>query len=244
MFDAIINERIDLGGMRFEVEYWDIEELNSGALAHRADISKISCALLPAIADEYLLLGSGAALGRGNGPLFVRRRGDKTPIRRVAVPGVHTTAYALMRRLMPFDVEYVPMLFSEIARAVSEGDVDAGVLIHEGRFVYQLLGLELIADLGLLWEERLSLPLPLGGIVMRWSISSEICADFDMLLRESISYAMENPTASRDFVKSHAQECDDSVIESHIALFVNEYSLNLGDEGYRAIAELTRDLML
>ncbi len=244
MFDAIINERIDLGGMRFDVEYWDIEELNAGALAQRADISKVSCAMLPFIKDNYVLLSSGAALGRGNGPLFVRRGGDIAPIRRVAVPGVHTTAYALMRRLMGLDVEYVPMLFSDIARAVNEGDVDAGVLIHEGRFVYQSLGLELIADLGLLWEEQLKLPLPLGGIVMKRSISSEICLDFDMLLRESISYAMENPTASRDFIKSHAQECDDSVIESHIALFVNDFSLDLGAEGLKAVSELTRGLTL
>ncbi len=240
MFDAIINKRIDLGGLCFDVEYWDIEELNAGVLHQRADISKISCAVLPAISQDYALLASGAALGRGNGPLFVRRSGDSSPIRRVAVPGVHTTAYALMRRLMRLDVEYVPMLFSEIARAVTQGVVDAGVLIHEGRFVYQSLGLELIADLGLEWERTLGLPLPLGGIVAKRELGEDIRLRFENLLRQSISYAMAHPDASRDFIKSHAQECDDKVIESHIALFVNDFSLDLGEEGLRAVDELTR----
>lgn len=137
MFDALLNGRIDTGGLHFDVEYRDIEALNRGVQAGDADVSKISCAVLPAVADRYALLDSGAALGRGNGPLLVRRAGDRSPIRRVAVPGVHTTANALMMRLFPRITERTPLLFSQIAAAVERGDFDAGVLIHEGRFVYR-----------------------------------------------------------------------------------------------------------
>ena len=148
MFDALLNGRIDTGGLHFDVEYRDIEALNRGVQAGEADVSKISCAVLPAVADRYALLDSGAALGRGNGPLLVRRAGDRSPIRRVAVPGVHTTANALMMRLFPRITERTPLLFSQIAAAVERGDFDAGVLIHEGRFVYRQRQLELVADLG------------------------------------------------------------------------------------------------
>ena len=123
MFDALLNGRIDTGGLHFDVEYRDIEALNCGVQAGDADVSKISCAVLPAVADRYALLDSGAALGRGNGPLLVRRAGDRSPIRRVAVPGVHTTANALMIRLFPRITERTPLLFSQIAAAVEAGEV-------------------------------------------------------------------------------------------------------------------------
>ena len=239
MFDALVNGRIDTGSLRFEVEYHDIEELNRGAGLGRADISKISCAVLPAIAEHYALLDSGAALGRGNGPLLVRRAGDTRPIRRVAVPGLHTTANALMGKLFPEIEERTPLLFSRIAAAVERGDFDAGVLIHEGRFVYRERELELVADLGQLWEHRTALPLPLGGIAARRSLPDEVRHEAERLLRTSIEYAFTHPEASRTYIKQHAQELDDKVIDAHIALFVNGYSLSLGDEGRRAIEALT-----
>ncbi len=239
MFDALINGRIDTLGLNFEVEFHDIEELNRSALNGVADISKISCALLPAIAAHYTLLESGAALGRGNGPLFVRRRGDTSPITTVAIPGERTTAAALIRRLYPHLKDLRPMLFSEIASAVEHGEVDAGVLIHEGRFLYHTRNLELISDLGLLWEEQTAgLPLPLGGIVMRSSLGPTLRHTVERLIRQSIEYAFANPAASRQFIKEHAQEMDDKVIDSHIKLFVNQYSLNLGEEGRGAIEGL------
>lgn len=235
MFDALVNGRIDTEGLSFDVEYHDIEELNRRALLCEADISKVSCALLPHIRANYTLCQSGAALGRGNGPLLVRRKGERTPLKRVAIPGEHTTANALIGRLFPDIKERVPMLFSQIAERVERGDFDGGVLIHEGRFVYHKHNLELVADLGLLWEERTGLPLPLGGIVMRQDIGSEVQNRFDRLLRESIKYAFANPSASRDYIKLHAQELDDTVINSHIKLFVNQYSIELGKEGVAAI---------
>ena len=235
-FDAIINRRIE-HDFDLKVEYKDIEELNEGVLAGIPDISKISYSVYPKIAKEYLLLDSGSALGRGNGQLLVRRKGENYPIRTVATPGLNTTANQLLMRYFP-DVEVVPMLFSTIAKAVERGDVDAGVLIHEGRFVYQRLGLELVADLGKLWEAESALPLPLGAIVMRRTVAEELCKQFEQLLADSVRYAFDNPLVSRAFVKEHAQELEDHVIESHIELFVNNFTVTLGSEGREAVKRL------
>lgn len=236
MFDAIVNRRIDVGDFDIEVEYLDIEQLNAAAMERRYDVTKCSTAILPAIVKHYTLLDSGSALGRGNGPLLVRREGESVPLRSIAVPGEHTTANALVGRLFP-DIEYrTPMLFSDIAEAVERGDYDGGVLIHEGRFVYHRRHLELVADLGLEWEQRMALPLPLGSIVAARDMN--IAKEFEVLLRRSIKYAFDHPEVSREYVKMHAQELEDSVIDSHIALFVNDFSLSLGDEGRRAVRAL------
>jgi 1,4-dihydroxy-6-naphthoate synthase len=145
-----------------------------------------------------------------------------------------------VRRLYPAIEERTPRLFSEIAEAVESGEYDGGVLIHEGRFVYERRNLELVADLGIEWERQTSLPLPLGIITARKTLGKEQIRAFEALLRESIAYAFAHPKASRDFIKDHAQELEDDVIEKHIALFVNDFSLSLGDEGRRAIEELVR----
>ncbi|MBQ3204882.1 MAG: 1,4-dihydroxy-6-naphthoate synthase [Alistipes sp.] len=239
MFDAMINHRIDCEGLCFDVEYHDIEELNDGVLCGRADISKISCAVLPEIDATYRLLDAGAALGRGNGPLLVRRKGESMPLRRIVVPGLHTTANMLIKRLFPQIIERQPMLFSKIAEAVERGEADGGVLIHEGRFVYHRRNLELVADLGEEWERRTNLPLPLGGIVAKRELPTEVIECVERVLRRSIEYAFEHRMASREYVKQHAQEMEDEVIDSHISLFVNDYSLTLGEEGRRAIELLT-----
>lgn len=238
MFDAMINHRIDTEGLQFEVDYLDIEQLNSAALESKYDVSKCSTALLPAIYANYRLLDSGSALGRGNGPLLVRRRGFDGAMRDIVVPGLHTTANLLTERLFPDIKTRTPMLFSEIANAVAEGRYDAGVLIHEGRFVYERYDLELVADLGIEWERKTSLPLPLGSIVAKRELDGEVIACVERVLRRSIEYAFANPMTSRDYVKQHAQELDDKVIDSHIALFVNDYSLSLGDEGRKAVEKL------
>lgn len=240
MFDAIVNKRIDLEGYTFDVEYHDIEQLNERVLGGEAEVSKCSTALLRAVGERYRLLDSGSALGRGNGPLLVRRKGETTPIRRIAVPGIYTTANALIGRLFPDIEERVPMLFSQIAASVERGEFDAGVLIHEGRFVYERRNLELVADLGLEWERQMELPLPLGSIIVDRSLGEEVARDVERLIRRSIEYAFANPATSRDFIKSHAQELEDDVIDKHIALFVNDFSLTLGDEGRRAVEELTK----
>lgn len=239
MFDAMVNGRIDCEGLAFDVEFYDIEELNALAQQGIADISKISCALLPAITKSYALLDAGAALGRGNGPLLVRRKGDDGALHHVIVPGLHTTANALMQRLFPEVECRTPMLFSEVAAAVERGEADAGVLIHEGRFVYERRNLMLVADLGLEWEARTNLPLPLGGIVIKRDFDPALREKVEQVLRRSIEYAFANPMASREWVKAHAQEMEDDVIDKHIALFVNDFSLSLGDEGRAAMQRLT-----
>ncbi len=221
-----------------ELSYFDIEELNRALMAGKPAISKCSYAIWPQIADRYELLDSGSALGRGNGPLLVRRKGEQNPLKRVAVPGLHTTACALMRRLFPEVEELQPLLFSEIAQAVECGEYDAGVLIHEGRFVYERRNLELVADLGLKWEAETGLPLPLGAIVIRRDLPEEYKQWVEQTLRRSIRYAFDHPMASRSYVKAHARELEDEVIDKHIALFVNEYSLTLGEEGRKAVEEL------
>ncbi len=236
MFDALVNGRIDTRGVSFDVEYYDIEELNNRALLAEADVTKVSCAILPDISFKYRISSSGAALGRGNGPLLVRRKGETTHITSVATPGAYTTANALVSRLYPEIKERRYMLFSDVAASVERGDVDAGVLIHEGRFVYQRYNLELVADLGLVWEERMGLPLPLGAIALRRGLKNS--HKIETLIHESILYALENPMVSREYVKSHAQEVSDEVIDAHIKLFVNDYSLQLDDQGYFAISQL------
>ncbi len=236
-FDALINRRID-HDFDLDVEYHDIEELNEGVLRGEPDISKISYAVYPLVAERYALLDSGSALGRGNGQLLVRRKGETGAIGIVAAPGLNTTANALLRRYFPEIKEVRQMLFSEIAEAVERGDVDAGVLIHEGRFVYERRNLELVADLGKLWEQETSLPLPLGAIIVKREIDENTISKFDNLLSKSVRFALENPLLSRYFVKQHAQELEDDVIDKHIALFVNDYTITLGDEGKEAVERL------
>lgn len=243
MFHALVHGLVDCEGLEFDVEYHDIEQLNSRAMAAEADVSKLSCAVLPAILKQYALLDSGAALGRGNGPLLVRRKGFEGELKRVAVPGEYTTANALVSGLFPLIEERVPLLFSDIAEAVERGDFDGGVLIHEGRFVYERRNLELVADLGVEWERLTDLPLPLGGIVVRRELGVEIKERMERVLRRSIEYAFANPMASRDYVKAHARELEDDVIDKHIALFVNSFSLSLGEQGRKAISYLTGEVL-
>lgn len=243
MFHALVHGLVDCEGLGFEVEYHDIEQLNSRAMAAEADVSKISCAVLPALKKHYALLDSGAALGRGNGPLLVKRKGFSGELRRVAVPGEYTTANALVSGLFPLIEERTPLLFSEIAEAVERGDYDGGVLIHEGRFVYGRRNLELVADLGVEWERLTDLPLPLGGIVVRRELGAELKERMERVLRRSIEYAFKNPMASRDYVKAHARELEDDVIDKHIALFVNDFSLSLGEQGRKAISYLTGEVL-
>ena len=239
MFHALVHGLVDCEGLEFDVEYHDIEELNRAAMAAEPDVSKISCAVLPALKRDYAMLDSGAALGRGNGPLLVKRKGFQGELKRVAVPGKYTTANALVSGLFPLIDELSPVLFSEIAEAVERGDFDGGVLIHEGRFVYERRNLELVADLGVEWERMTDLPLPLGGIVVRRELGDDVRGRVERTLRRSIEYAFANPSASRDYVKAHARELEDDVIDKHIALFVNEFSLSLGAQGRHAIAYLT-----
>lgn len=240
MFDALIHGRVDCEGLEFDVQYADIEQLNTEVLHCSPDISKISYAVFPQIAARYAVIDSGSALGYGNGPLLVGRSGEIAIYEstKIAIPGEHTTANLLMNRVFPQAKNKTPMLFSDIAGAVADGRFDAGVLIHEGRFTFADRGLQLVSDLGREWERAMGVALPLGGIVVARELGAEVGARVERVVRRSVEYAMGHRGESREFVKCHAQEMDNSVIDSHIEMFVNDFSISLGVEGRRAVEEL------
>lgn len=237
-FDALIHGKVDTEGLAFDVHLADVEELNKLALATEADITKLSYHAYAHVAHSYAILNAGSALGRGNGPLFISKKKvypDEVGAIKVAIPGKYTTAALLLRLAFPQVKQPAEYLFSDIESAVLDGEMDAGVLIHEGRFVYQRKGLHLIADLGELWEKQSGQPIPLGCIAVKRSLDLELQRTVDRVLRKSVEYAVANPRASANFVKQYAQELDDEVISKHINLFVNQYTINLGDEGKAAV---------
>lgn len=233
-------------GLRLVPQLLDIEALNERAVRGDAafDVTKLSIPALAQVADRYAVLPSGAALGFGCGPLLVRRAAS--PLRsladlahaRVAIAGLHTTAHLLLRCLAPALGEVVPMRFDAIMAAVAAGNVDAGLVIHEGRFTFRERGLVAIADLGELWEQATGGPLPLAVIAARRDLDASTLARVGAALRESVQRAKAAPDASRDYVRAHAQELDDAVCAQHIALYVNDFSIDLGDRGRRAIEAL------
>ncbi len=239
MFDALLNGRIDTEGLEFEPQFADIDELNATLTSgrHSPAVSKASYAIIPKIKERY----KGSALGRGNGPLLVSASASATITDagiRVAIPGMDTTANMLLCRLFPHLSKKQVYLFSDIIPALERGECDAGVLIHEGRFVYRSHGLSLLADLGAEWEKSSGMPLPLGVIVIDARLPREVQLRMDRVLRRSIEYAMANPAASEQFVRAHASEMDSAVIKEHIALFVNDYSLDIGTQGRKAVDTL------
>jgi 1,4-dihydroxy-6-naphthoate synthase len=223
-FHALVHGLVP--GPRMVPHIDDVEALNARAERGEADVTKISIAAYGRIRDRYALLRAGGAAGFGVGPIVVARSARAVG-GRVAVPGERTTAALLLRLLGRF--ETIAMRFDRIEEAVMSGDVDCGVLIHEGRFTYQKKGLVLLEDLGKVWEERMSCPLPLAAIAIRRDLAARWGADVDRALRSSVEYAFAHPDASRDYVAAHAQEMSDTVIAQHINLYVNDYTLALDE---------------
>jgi 1,4-dihydroxy-6-naphthoate synthase len=229
-------------------ELADIEALNERALGDDPPaVTKLSLPALAAAADRYAVLPAGAALGFGCGPLVVCR--DGAPLRslgdlaaaRVAIPGLRTTAHLLLRALVPVvPREVVPMRFEQVMPAVAAGVCDAGLVIHEGRFTYAAHGLRELADLGALWERATGGPLPLAVIAARRDLPAAAFRAVGALLRQSVEFARREPQRPRAFVRAHAQELADEVCDRHIALYVNDFTVDLGDRGRRAIEELLR----
>lgn len=223
----------------------DVEALNrraTGPLAERLDVTKLSVPALAAAIDDYAILPSGAALGFGCGPLVVRRANDErhrtlADLRgaRVAIPGERTTAFLLFSTFASRECAFVPMRFDQILPAVANGEVDAGLVIHESRFTYRDHGLALTADLGELWEQATNAPLPLGVIAIRRSLGRACHDAVASLLRASVELARRKPERPRPFVREHSQEMDDAVCDQHIALYVNEHTVDLGERGSSAI---------
>ena len=212
------------GELDVRTELRDVEALNRMAEDYALDVVKISVAAYGRLRERYALLRSGGAAGYGTGPIVVAR--DARDVGgRVAVPGTRTTAALLLRQLGSF--ETVAMPFGRIEDAVLAGDVDCGVLIHEGRFTYEQRGLTLLQDLGLVWEERTELPVPLGAIAIRRELGVQVAERVERAVHASVVYAREHPAASADYVRMHAQELDAEVCRRHIELYVNDYTLDL-----------------
>jgi len=244
IFYALMSGRIPLDKVSFRPEHLeDVETLNSWALQERLDVTKLSFHALGHVADRYVMLNSGAALGRGCGPLLVTGPADKSANIndwKIAVPGNYTTAALLLKLYRPKCRNLVVMRFDRIMEAIAQKRVDGGVIIHESRFTYQEKGLSCVQDLGSWWEEESGLPIPLGCIAARKSLGSGIIAEIDTAIRASLKWAMAQPEACREYIRQHAQELDDTVTASHIQLYVNDFSLDLGEVGRAAVTELFR----
>jgi 1,4-dihydroxy-6-naphthoate synthase len=219
----------------------DIEELNRQAHASAFDVTKLSVGAFAAVGRRYRLMRSGAALGRGVGPLVVARTPmdlEEAARGRVAIPGQDTTAFRLLRLAAPSLADVVELRYDRILGAVAKGEVDAGLIIHESRFTYQAHGLTKVIDLGDWWERETGLPVPLAGICARADLEPGLIADVERAIRASVQYAFDHPEASRAYVRAHSQEMSDEVCDAHIRLYVNELSLDIGGEGMRAIERL------
>ncbi|MFH0727445.1 MAG: 1,4-dihydroxy-6-naphthoate synthase [Pseudomonadota bacterium] len=243
VFHALAHGRVDLKGLTYDITLADVEALNQKAASGVLDISKLSFAAIGHLSDTYGLLHSGAALGRGCGPLIVAKPGvDLAGLGHfpVAVPGAWTTASLLLTLFSPRPVQMVPMTFDRIMPAIQNGAMKMGVIIHEGRFTYEAYGLTCLMDLGQWWETQTGLPIPLGGIAARRNLPADMLQKIEDTLKASVCYAQEHPGEADDYIALHAQEMAPEVISSHIALYVNEFTRELGEEGRFAIETLFR----
>jgi 1,4-dihydroxy-6-naphthoate synthase len=220
---------------RYRLVLDDVEALNQGAEKGVFDIVKVSVAAYGRVRDRYALLRAGGAAGFGVGPLLVAAV-PRMPGGRIAIPGERTTAALLLRLLGEF--ETVPMRFDRIEAAVLSGEVDCGVIIHEGRFTYADKGLTKLADLGEVWEQRVQCPLPLGAIAIRRDLGADTARAVDEDIRASLRASWALPEAVAAFVREHAQEMDPRVIQQHIDLYVNDYSLNLDEPAIERLVAL------
>jgi 1,4-dihydroxy-6-naphthoate synthase len=241
-FHAILERRIDLRGLEFDAELLDVQQLNDGLFAGRYDVSKASFYAALLLAGDYGVIRAGAALGFGVGPLLVAARPGVTPdtAARVLCPGAATTATLLYRSLHPGKGEIVHSVFSDIGAALRRGDADLGVLIHEGRLTYQRDGLVLVEDLGAAFERVAQAPVPLGGILGRLTLPEDVVDRFTAVLRDSIGYAWAHKDEVLGTIRRHAQELGEDVIWPYVDLYVTEHTVDLGDDGERALETLER----
>jgi 1,4-dihydroxy-6-naphthoate synthase len=241
IFDALVNRKIDTGGLEFEAVLEDVETLNRMALQEKLDISKISYGVLPRILPAYKVLNAGGALGMGVGPLMVSARPigpEEVNDLIIALPGMNTTAHMLFSLAFPGAMKKKFMVFSSIEDAVLSGEADAGVIIHENRFTYEAKGLHKVMDLGDYWEKTTGSPIPLGGIVMNRRYDNTLMQQVDGLIQQSLTYSRHAYPELSSFIRSNAQEMEDDVMRKHIGLYVNDYSLELGPRGRAAVWQM------
>ena len=250
IFDALVHQKINTEGLTFTVYMEDVEALNLRAIRGELDISKVSFAAYPRFMDQYQFLNAGSALGKGLGPLLIcggewtrgKSEAEMLSVCRkeitnwtIAIPGEHTTANFLFSLFFPEAKKKKEMIFSAIESAVLSGNAQAGVIIHENRFTYAQKGLRKICDLGTLWEEKTGYPIPLGGIAIKKNFSEETRRKLDRVLKRSVEFAFANPASGMDYISTHASEMEEQVMKQHIETYVNEYTIDLGDDGRKAI---------
>ena len=243
IFDALVHNKIDTEGLTFKVELHDVETLNKKALNNELDVTKLSFHAYGHALNNYILLRAGSALGFNCGPLLITRhaklsRSESSVLNdnsKIAIPGKLTTANFLLSLAYPNLKNKIEYVFSDIENAILSGEVDAGLIIHENRFTYEQKGLKKIIDLGEYWESLIHAPIPLGGIVIKRSFDDELQQKVNRLIRKSVEYAFANPESSKAYVKEHAQEMSEEVMQKHINLYVNSFSIDLGEIGINAI---------
>ena len=243
IFDAMVHGRIDTEGLRFKLHLADVEELNRLAFSAEINVTKVSYHAYAYLSETYQFLTAGSALGFGNGPLVISKHKifpDELSGIKVAIPGKYTTANLLLSLAFPQLTQKTEYQFSDIEEVILSGEADAGVIIHENRFTYEAKGLKKIVDLGELWEQQTRLPIPLGGIIIQRNLPPEIRQKVNRVLKRSVEFAFQNPNDSMPFVRQHAQAMDEAVMRSHIQLYVNDFSANLGAKGKEAILDLYR----
>jgi 1,4-dihydroxy-6-naphthoate synthase len=241
IFDALVNKKINIEGLEFEVVLEDVETLNKWSFEKKLDITKLSYPAFFQNLDKYVLLNSGAALGKGVGPLLiskVKSQNLKIETNSIALPGENTTANLLFSFAYPEAKNKKHMIFSAIEDSVLNEQTELGVIIHENRFTYQQKGLHKVTDLGEYWEGKMKAPIPLGGIAVRRSIDKETSLKIDKLIRKSIEFAFSNYPLITEYVKQHSQEMSEDVMRQHIELYVNNFSIDLGIDGKQAIETL------
>ncbi len=243
IFYALMHGRILTEDTSFTPVIEDVETLNRMAFEHAPDVTKVSFHAFGFLRDKYALLHAGSALGEGCGPLIVAREKidpDRLKDKRIAIPGTCTTANLLLKLFEPRIEETVAMPFDKIMPAVREGKVDCGLIIHEGRFTYPIYGLKEVIDLGKWWEAEKGFLIPLGGIIIDRSLGDDLIHRFDRWLKGSVEYALDNRDEPMEYIKSHAQEMDNNVICEHINLYVNDHTLEIGDDGIKAVEYLLK----
>jgi 1,4-dihydroxy-6-naphthoate synthase len=238
IFDALIHKKIDTEGLDFKVQLEDVESLNRMALNGELDITKLSFHAYAYVMNNYILLRAGSALGFNCGPLLISKKEIGDPqhdIKTVAIPGKMTTANFLLSLAMPHLPQKIEYVFSGIEDAVLNEEVDAGLIIHENRFTYADKGLKKVMDLGEYWDSMIHAPIPLGGIVIKRNLDTELQQKVNRLIRKSVEYAFANPESSMPYVREHAQAMSESVMKQHIHLYVNDFSVDLGEVGMNAV---------
>ena len=243
MFYAMTHGKVTIPGVRIEHVLEDIESLNRRAASTELDVTAVSCATYPAIADRYRLMDPGASMGKGYGPIVVAREpipAERLPERIIAIPGYGTTAYLLLRLALG-DPPVIVVAFDQIPRVVADGQADAGLLIHEGQITYGAMGLSKVLDLGELWTKRTGLPLPLGVNVTRRDLGEDMARSLSEALRASIRYAHANPDEAVEYALRYGRGIDADTCKRFVHMYVNDYTVTLGEEGRRALETLYRE---